>query len=265
MSFAPLLKEADALFEAAVTQPLVVFEPLALRRLGQVVGFDGMVWGEGHLEGHPAAVVIDQAALIDRPAALVQGYAAIAQEDPISRAFLGDPRRPVVESITRPRHHELSAAERDFLLGCDVGHLVLCGRPREDATLRWLAAYRQPGDPTFTPDEVRLLWGLLPLWNQAWELCRARQGVPAAWAPPDAAAAVDDADRVPARALTPRQTAVLQELSQGLRYAEIAARLGLSVDTVRAHVRDIYARLGVRNRTEALLVAKVGGWTHGRR
>ena len=71
MSFETLIRESDALFEAALSQPLVEFESFALRRLGHVVGFDGMVWGGGHLEGAPPVLVIDHAVLIDRPDDLV--------------------------------------------------------------------------------------------------------------------------------------------------------------------------------------------------
>lgn len=52
--------------------------------------------------------------------------------------------------------------------------------------------------------------------------------------------------------LTPKEKSVLQHLSKGLRYKEIAAEEGVSVDTVRTHVRHIYEKLQVQSRTEAL-------------
>ena len=42
-------------------------------------------------------------------------------------------------------------------------------------------------------------------------------------------------------------------MAEGLLYKEAADRLGLSVDTIRAHLRNIYKKLRVRNRTEAIL------------
>lgn len=51
--------------------------------------------------------------------------------------------------------------------------------------------------------------------------------------------------------LRPREREVLELLSSGLRNDEIAERLFLSVNTVKFHVRAIYARLGVRNRVQA--------------
>ena len=51
--------------------------------------------------------------------------------------------------------------------------------------------------------------------------------------------------------LSPRLRQVLDLLSQGLSNDEIATRLHLSPNTVKFYVRDLYQRLGVRNRIEA--------------
>lgn len=53
--------------------------------------------------------------------------------------------------------------------------------------------------------------------------------------------------------LTAREQEVLNLMAGGLLYKEAADRLGLSVDTIRAHLRNIYKKLRVRNRTEAIL------------
>ena len=49
-----------------------------------------------------------------------------------------------------------------------------------------------------------------------------------------------------------RENEVLQLLSHGLLYKEIAAQLSLTVGTVRQHIHNIYDKLHVQNRTEAL-------------
>jgi DNA-binding CsgD family transcriptional regulator len=55
--------------------------------------------------------------------------------------------------------------------------------------------------------------------------------------------------------LTARELEVLTLLAEGLRNAEVAARLHLSVKTVDHHVASIFRKLGVRNRGEAASVA----------
>jgi DNA-binding NarL/FixJ family response regulator len=56
----------------------------------------------------------------------------------------------------------------------------------------------------------------------------------------------------PAESLTAREREVLQQLVRGLRNKEIAARLFVSERTVNFHLANIYAKLGVSGRTEAL-------------
>ena len=52
--------------------------------------------------------------------------------------------------------------------------------------------------------------------------------------------------------LTKREKETLQLLSQGLLYKEISAQLFISMDTVRRHCFNIYTKLHVKNKTEAI-------------
>ena len=53
--------------------------------------------------------------------------------------------------------------------------------------------------------------------------------------------------------LTKREEEILGFLAQGFFYKEIAESLSISVETVRTHIRNIYEKLQVRTRTEAIL------------
>lgn len=52
--------------------------------------------------------------------------------------------------------------------------------------------------------------------------------------------------------LSRREQEILEQLSHGYRYKEIADKVFVSIDTVRSHVRNIYEKLHVNSRIEAL-------------
>lgn len=56
--------------------------------------------------------------------------------------------------------------------------------------------------------------------------------------------------------LTPRELDALKLLAGGLTYTEIAAELVISENTLKFHLKNVYSKLDVRNRTEAVLKAQ---------
>lgn len=56
--------------------------------------------------------------------------------------------------------------------------------------------------------------------------------------------------------LTTREIEVLEQLSKGLKYHLIAENLFLSVGTIRKHIENIYSKLQVHNKLEAIQKAK---------
>jgi DNA-binding NarL/FixJ family response regulator len=53
--------------------------------------------------------------------------------------------------------------------------------------------------------------------------------------------------------LTVREKAILDQLSRGFQYKEIVCNLNISIGTVRGYIRNIYKKLEVHSRTEAVV------------
>lgn len=58
----------------------------------------------------------------------------------------------------------------------------------------------------------------------------------------------------PLKVLSPREKAIAALVQQGLRNKEIAAELGLTEGTVKVHLHKIFDKLGIKSRTELILI-----------
>jgi DNA-binding NarL/FixJ family response regulator len=108
-------------------------------------------------------------------------------------------------------------------------------------------------------DRARLLAALpdgIDVVAEATSVRRARgiAGSADAWLLAPAAALPDDQDELEptlAEPLTSRELEVLGLVALGLANKSVAARLGISDQTVKFHVASIYGKLGATNRTDA--------------
>ncbi len=60
--------------------------------------------------------------------------------------------------------------------------------------------------------------------------------------------------------LSPREFEVLDLVSRGFTYVEVGTQMGVSASTVQTHIRNIYAKLDVHNKSEAVFEARNLGW-----
>lgn len=60
--------------------------------------------------------------------------------------------------------------------------------------------------------------------------------------------------------LSARELDVLRHLSEGMVYKQIAGEMQLSVSTIRTHLHNVYGKIGVVDRAQAVLTARDRGW-----
>lgn len=63
--------------------------------------------------------------------------------------------------------------------------------------------------------------------------------------------------------LSARELEVLQCIAQGKSYTKIATELFVSKETIRSHIKNIYQKLAVNNKAEALKIAGSNKWIIG--
>ncbi len=78
--------------------------------------------------------------------------------------------------------------------------------------------------------------------------------------PPEVEARLEE--RRTHKAPSARELEVIELIAQGMRNKEIAAHLGISEETVIVHIRHLFSKLGVQDRTAALGVAVRRGLIH---
>ncbi|TYR44527.1 response regulator transcription factor [Phyllobacterium endophyticum] len=77
--------------------------------------------------------------------------------------------------------------------------------------------------------------------------------IPQASLPPRADRRLASSADLFANTLTQREEEVLELLRWGLSNSEIANRLNININTVKSHTKNLFSKLGVKNRTQAVL------------
>ncbi|MCK0116112.1 response regulator transcription factor [Isoptericola sp. S6320L] len=142
----------------------------------------------------------------------------------VARASHGPAPRVVMLTTFENDDHVLDALQAGA-----QGFLLKRARPAEIAQAVRLVAR---GDSLLFPDAVRRL---------------------AAGRPPSG-------DALASARLTDREGQVLRLMADGMSNAEIAGELYLGVETVRTHVGNVLGKLGVRDRTQAVVRAYTSGF-----
>jgi DNA-binding NarL/FixJ family response regulator len=94
------------------------------------------------------------------------------------------------------------------------------------------------------------------------DLIRVMREVQGGARPIPADTAVQLAARAIRSSLTSREVTVVELIAKGMRNKEIAAALGISEDTAEVHIRNIFAKFDVKDRTAAVMVALRRGIIH---
>jgi DNA-binding NarL/FixJ family response regulator len=124
---------------------------------------------------------------------------------------------------------------RDYFATEGLSHTLMACVPLDQGRSLRLIYFRGTGDALFTERDRDLLLLVRPHLFEAYlGVQRRRRGVPE---------------------LTPRQWQLMRLVDSGLGNRQIARRLGVSENTVRKHLENIYGRLGVTSRTAALAAA----------
>ena len=178
------------------------------------------------------------------PEGAVMRYLALPpSSDPVLRRVL-ETRRPTHEQavLCEAEWHALELY-RTVARPYDIEHYMLTPLIARDRIIGVVAACRRPGACAFGDDDLAAMEGVSALVAMA-----------VAW--------MCDRDRELGhllQQLAPRQQQIATFVAKGLSNHDIAAMLGVSVNTVKKQLKTMFRKLGVSRRAELAWIATAGG------
>lgn len=171
---------------------------------------------------------------------------------------LGLPDLPGLQVIRRCRSMQPACAVMVLSIFGDEANMVLAfeagasGYLLKDGTEADLATHIRNLRAGGSPMSPVIARQLLRRWQT-----RADSSQPAPASPGASAARFST---VAPERLSPRESEVLGLVSRGFTYVEVGAQMGVSASTVQSHIRNIYGKLDVHNKSEAVFEARNLGW-----
>jgi DNA-binding NarL/FixJ family response regulator len=215
----------------------------------------------GELQGNTSETVpvllVGMDGGVARDALAAVAWMGVTQVESFAEAALSlRTQRPrvIVVALAKAQPRDLTLLEQLVETARGIPLLLVSPPATEDLVVGSLkagvAGYLFGRDVEHLPTAVgELLRGGVPMSAPVSELVLRRARRSSA-----SMAAVRMPGEPPVQLLTERQVEILRLLQLGHSYEDIGSTLGLSVNTVRSHVRSVYERLGASTKVEAVMI-----------
>jgi DNA-binding CsgD family transcriptional regulator len=144
------------------------------------------------------------------------------------------------------RHFHALPIYTDYFRPGGVEHLIDLGLPAGPHRHRALVLFREAGSRDFDSRDRAVLEALRPHLLQLEVTAELRRQLAGTLGRSD-----DWPDALHAAGLTPREREIVDLVAEGKTNAQIAAQLWVAPSTVKKHLENVYAKLGVGRRTAA--------------
>lgn len=235
-----------------------------LASMERVIGARSSVYGHLTLSQHQVRVSPGQEHGVSS-GAVARWCAGYHRQDPFLHSYLTclstSPRNVIVSSeVISHRDYIGTRFYNEFLKPQSIYHVMIIGlKPPGHAPFGVIGLHRAAGERGFSRLEVAKADLMAPCLRGAVERIQARELLALhAPVPPSGVdvVATDGATNLEQRmkkfGLSRREKEVVELLHQGLASMHIADRLNISVRTVNNHLRSVYDKSGVHNRTALL-------------